>query len=422
MPKKAIALSMIAALSLWCPALAQDLVSSQALSELGFYKYWQAQLPLKDAETLEAVHLVGENIYGATNRGYLYAIHADIDVLRWGAQLGGSGTRIFPPTHVRSFWGKDLVLITTSDGIQWRDRADGELVQRLEIDFVPSAAAVSDGVRIYACGLDSMLRCYELVPTPTGISAVLKWRVRMGQPSVSTPSLWRGGLFFGSEDGKIRACDSYDKTRFWVFRSGASIHGGIHVDSTGVYFATMDSHLYKLDVNTGKALWRYRTPGSMSAAPVLVGDILFQEVQGQGIYALNADTGALNWHDLAAGSFITASKQRVFFTVPGQGIAAADSRTGEIAERVLAPDAELVARNSVSSAMYLANRSGRVLCAQDQSVPYLRFEKIEAHFVEQSKGQAAAPAMDSHGTDRSRPALIDLLRSKDDASAPSNED
>ncbi len=422
MTKKAIALSMITALSSWCPALAQDLISSQSLSELGFYKYWQAKLPLQEAETLEALHLVGENIYGATNRGYLYALHADIGILRWGTQLGGGGTRIFPPTHVRSFWGKDLVLITTSDGIQWRDRADGGLVARLEIDFVPSSAAVSDGVRVYACGLDSMLYCFELVPTSTGISTVLKWRIRMGLPSVSTPTLWGGGLFFGSGDGKIRACHSHDKTRFWVFQSNAPIHGGIQVDSTGVYFSAMDSHVYKLDVNTGKGLWRYRAPGSMRSEPVLIGDILFQEVRSQGIYALNTDTGVLNWHDAAAESFIAASHQRVFFTQSGQHIAAADSQTGEIVERVLASDVELVARNAASSAMYLASRSGRVLCAQDESVPYLRFEKIEAHFMDQSKDQAAAAASDSQGTDPPRPALIDLLRSKDDANAPSDED
>lgn len=422
MTKKAIALSMIAALSSWCPVLGQDLISGQSLSDLGFYKYWQAQLPLEAAESLEALHLVGENIYGATTQGYLYALHTDIGVLRWGAQLGGAGTRVFPPTHVRSFWGKDLVLITTSDGIQWRDRADGGLVSRLEIDFVPSSAAVSDGLRVYACGLNSMLYCFELVPTPTGISTVLKWRVRMGRPSVSAPTLWSGGLFFGSGDGKIRACDSHEKTRFWVFQSGAPIADGLHVDSTGVYFAAMDTHVYKLDVSTGRGLWRFRTPGSMRSKPVLVGDILFQEVQSQGIYALNADTGALNWHDPAAGSFIAASNRRVFFTQSGQDIAAADSRTGEIVERVFAPDAELVARNSASSAMYLASRSGRVLCAQDQSVPYLRFEKIEAHFLDQSKGQAAEAASDLQGTDRSRPALIDLLRSKDDANAPTDED
>lgn len=422
MTKKAIALSMITALSSWCPALAQDLISGQSLSELGFYKYWQAKLPLLEGETLEALHLVGENIYGVTNRGYLYALHADVGVLRWGAQLGGAGTRVFPPTHVRSFRGKDLVLITTSDRIHWRDRADGGLVARLEIDFVPCSAAVSDGVRVYVCGLDSMLHCFELVATPAGISTVLRWRIKMGQPSVSTPTLWSGGLFFGSGDGKIRACDSHDKTRFWVFQSGAPIHGGIRVDSTGVYFAAKDSHVYKLDVNNGKGVWRFRTPGSMRSEPVLVGDLLFQEVQGQGIYALNADTGALNWHDPTAGSFIAASNQRVLFTQPGQEIAVADSRTGEIVARVFAPDAELVARNSASSAMYLASRSGRVLCAQDQSVPYLRFEKIEAHFLEQSKGQAATAALDSEGTDRPRPALIDLLRSKDDANAPSDED
>ncbi len=403
------------------PAVCQDLIHSAELAQVEQYKFWQAQLPLLDDDTVSRVYLVDENIYAVTARANLYAVHADVGTIRWAVNLGGPGNRVFQPTHVRSFWGRDLTLVSTSATIKWLDRATGEQVASLDLDFIPTTSALSDGVRTYACGLDSMLHCIELVPSGGGVAAIEKWRIRTQGITVSSPVLWGGGLFFASQDAKIRACDSYDKTRFWVFQGTAPIAADIYVDSTGVYFGSDDHNLYKLDVNTGRGLWRFRTPGVILSQPVLIGEMLYQQVEEHGIYAVHTDTGAQVWHAPDATEFISASDDQVYTLSRNGEIIGANQLTGRVQSRMDAGNVALVARNTASAAMYLANRDGWMMCAQHKSIPYLRFEDVQARQANRGRVVAQTTTSAEEAVAEQGPRLIDLLRSKSDAMPVSNQ-
>ena len=422
MSKPTIALYLCLIIFSPAAAAAQDLVAGTELSRLEYYKYWQAQLPLQPGEEILQMYLVEESLYGITDRANLYALHADIGTLRWSTNFGGPGTRLFKPSHVRSFWGRDITLVATSGGVYWIERSSGERVFESKGDFIPSAPAVSDGVRFYVGGLDSMLYCIELAPTATGVAAIQKWRIRMKALSSTSPVLWGGGLFFASHDGSIRACDSHDKTRFWAFRSAAPIRAGIHVDSTGVYWGSTDHHVYRLDVNTGRASWRFRTSGAIHDQPILIGDSLYQVVRNAGVYAINTDTGAQLWHSPTAEAFISASATRAYLLSTTGDILAVDGETGDTDDRIAAGRVDLVATNPASSAMYLAGRDGTVLCAQDKRVPYLRFEEVQARHKGLAPTTTPSDTTTQDANQPDRPALIDLLRSKSDATASGNED
>ena len=400
----------------------QDLVPSSELSRIEYYKYWQAHLPLRPDEEILQTHLVEESLYAITSQANLYALHADIGTLRWSTNLGGPGTHVFKPTHVRSFWGRDLTLVATSGGVYWIERSSGERVFQINGDFIPSTPAVSDGVRLYVGGLDAMLHCIELAPEADGVAAIRKWRIRMKALSSTSPVLWGGGLFFASHDGRIRACDSYDKTRFWVFRSATPIRADMYVDSTGVYWGSTDHHVYKLDVNTGRPSWRFRTSGVIHRQPVLIGDSLYQVVEKAGAYAIGTETGEQLWHTPTAKAFISASDEGVYLLSSSGDILAIDRETGRIDGRIHAGRVDLVASNAASSAMYLLGRNGTVLCAQDMRVPYLRFEEVQARHEGHAASRTLPTSTPQDSNPSDRPALIDLLRSKSDATASGNED
>ncbi len=403
------------------PVVGQDLIRSAELAQVEHYKFWQVHLPLLDDDIVSRVYLVGENIYAVTARSNLYAVHADVGTIRWATNLGGPGNRVFQPTHVRSFWGRDLTLVSTSETIKWLDRATGQRVASLDLDFIPSTSALSDGVRTYVCGLDSMLHCIELVPSGEGVAAIEKWRIRTQEITTSSPVLWGGGLFFASQDAKIRACDSYDKSRFWVFKGSAPITADIYVDSTGVYFGSGDHNLYQLDVNTGRGLWRFRTPGMIRSQPVLIGETLYQQVAEKGVYAVHTDTGKQIWHAPDASEFISASDDQIYVLSRSGEIVGLAQSTGTVQSEMDAGTVELVARNTASAAMYLGSCDGRLMCAQHKSVPYLRFEDVQARQAAQGRVAAQTDTPAEENVAGQSPRLIDLLRSKSDATPVSNE-
>ncbi len=128
----------------------QELIPSDRLAHLDHYKYWQLQLPLQQGETVRRVFLVGEHVYAVTDRATLFAVHADVGTLRWSAQIPGSWTRVFRPTHTRSFWGKDITLVSAADRLLWLDRRSGETISILSPAPVPRLPP-----SVTVCGLTS---------------------------------------------------------------------------------------------------------------------------------------------------------------------------------------------------------------------------------------------------------------------------
>lgn len=415
MPKHTKVLCLLHSVLWVSPLWGQDLVANSELNSLDYYKFWQAQLPLRAGERVIELHRVDENLYAITDQAVLYAVHADVGTIRWSTRLGGPGNRVFRPSHVRSFWGKDLAVVTASDRIQWIDRSDGAFVANLSFDFVPSTPAVSDGVRVYVAGLDFLLHCFQIVPEGKGVGIIERWQVRTEGLTVSSPVLWGGGLFFASQDGRVRAGDARDKSRLWVFNAGSPIAADIHADSTGVYFGAEDRCVYKLNVETGQGVWRFRTPGIINAAPVLIGDLLLQRAEGHGIYAIDVDKGEQVWHAPTAREFISASGDSVNLLTHNRDIIVVNSKSVDIEAQVFAGEVELVAGNVGSAAMYLGNSRGAILCAQPRSVPYLRFEQLQAV----TEPGPSAPSQKAESREESSssatPSLTDLLRSKSEA-------
>ncbi len=367
----------------------QDLVSAGALNELGYYKYWQNQIPLEDGDTIKILNRVDGTLYAVSDRGAVYAVQADTGLPLWSYRAAQPGDWVFLPSHTRSFYGRDLTLITTSRVLEWRDRFTGELVARIEPGFVPSERAVSDGVRVFAPGLDARMHCLEFTLVNDEVRAYGKWQTITGEVSLTSPVLWSGGLFFASKDGKVRACVADNKQRLWVFRTLAPVVGDMHVDSTGVYFGSIDRMVYKLDVESGRGIARFRTPGYITSAPSVVGETVFQIVDNHGLYALDSASLEQRWHIQEASGLIAVSDTQTLLMGDGE-ILAVESAGGTTRQRIPALDVEIIVPNIVSSAMFLASRDGRILCAQEQHVPFLRFEQLTAAY---SAGTTAAAAV-----------------------------
>ncbi len=105
---------------------------------------------------------------------------------------------------------------------------------------------------------------------------------------------------------------------------------------------------------------------------------------------------------------------------PGE-IAGADQLTGRVQSRMDAGTVELVARNTASAAMYLGSRNGRLMCAQHKSIPYLRFEDVQARQADHGRLAAQTSTSAEENVAKQGPRLIDLLRSKSDAMPVSND-
>jgi outer membrane protein assembly factor BamB len=87
----------------------------------------------------------------------------------------------------------------------------------------------------------------------------------------------------------------------WKFHTGSRIESGPAVRDDSVYIPSCDGTLYKINLQTGEAVWRFRTTPdrptetAIYSAPLLLQDtVCFTAGEGQ-IYAVDLAGGELTW-------------------------------------------------------------------------------------------------------------------------------
>jgi outer membrane protein assembly factor BamB len=81
----------------------------------------------------------------------------------------------------------------------------------------------------------------------------------------------------------------------WSFKTDGPIASSPAVFNGTVYIGSNDTHLYALDQQTGKEKWKYKTRGPVSSSPALDGGLVYFGSFDGRFYALDATTGTLKW-------------------------------------------------------------------------------------------------------------------------------
>ena len=147
-------------ITLICPAAlaAEDYISSAALYQVGLVKSWQLRVPLEADQTVADMFRVDDQLYLATNDGYVFAVDAETGALRWLRRVTSEGYRVWRPCH-----SGDRVIFTTPTTVLQLDRRSGEGIDKLRVRFPCGTAPISDGPRFFVGGLDRRFYAFEVV-------------------------------------------------------------------------------------------------------------------------------------------------------------------------------------------------------------------------------------------------------------------
>ncbi|NOX55445.1 MAG: PQQ-binding-like beta-propeller repeat protein [Planctomycetes bacterium] len=138
-------------------------------------------------------------------------------------------------------------------------------------------------------------------------------------PTVPTAA---GGLvFFGGEDGRVRALDAATGQLRWQFATFSPIKMPPTIWDGRAFFGSGDGYVYCLEAATGRLLWRFRAApvdrlipvyGSLSSTwPVNTGVLIDDgtayfaagiiDSDGTSVYAIDARTGQIKWQNHSSG-------------------------------------------------------------------------------------------------------------------------
>src|SRR5882724_8585802 len=103
-----------------------SLLDANQVREAGLTQFWQAQLPISSGEEIRDGYLVDEALYVTTTRGRIYALKADVGLLRWGNTVTEPAFTIYAPSHIATRNGDGGVIVPTSTDVYVFDRFSGE--------------------------------------------------------------------------------------------------------------------------------------------------------------------------------------------------------------------------------------------------------------------------------------------------------
>ncbi|MBU0717238.1 MAG: PQQ-binding-like beta-propeller repeat protein [Planctomycetes bacterium] len=395
------------------------LIDLAAIGEVGLTQYWEAHIPLADGSTVARAYLVDDALYVVSTSGTVFALTAEMGLIRWAANLADRDSRIYQPAHVQTGDAAEVLVIPLPGELLILDRFSGEGVARIPVEFAVGSAVVGYGQALFMGGLDA--RFYSIAWSDRGGGQFLKrWEVRTGGPVTATPVLYGDGkLVFASQNGTVYSCSAGDKALNWTYRTGGVILGDLVVDDTGVYVAGLDRSLHKVDLESGELLWRVRTPAPLAEGPALTSHTVYQHCRGQGVLAIDAYTGAEKWRvrdgcqfvaHIAGKAAVRTEDNHLLLVEQSSGKPVRTFELGASATVVTAPQAE---------ALYILGAGGHVLCIRPADVPHLQPRQITAARAGLRRPPVEADAevdevVRGAGGDESDQQLGDPLRSRRD--------
>jgi len=348
-----------------------DFLAPEPLHAAGLTKYWQLRLPLDRGQEVCDAYVVDDQIYLATQDGYVYAVDAPTGVLRWVRPVLRSTHRLRRPCHA-----DDRTIIVTPVDVQIYARRTGDPIERWELRFPCSGAAITDGRRLYVGGLDSRLHVFDL---ETG---QILWRVLVDGPIPALPVLVGDFLVIPSESVSVYACHRVTKAFGWQVNTTGFNAADLVADDNGVYIASQDQSLYLVNPEFGQIKWRVRCSSPLREPPFVTPTLAFQYSPADGIVAIETGAGLeigsapVRWR-LAEGRHVLATHDNtVFVLTRGGDLLAVNVIDGVVRQAVPSNGLLLALPVRGHPTVLLAAADGRVFCARPLGVPPLRAEDI----------------------------------------------
>lgn len=131
--------------------------------------------------------------------------------------------------------------------------------------------------------------------TGASVTPLVRWRVTVGSPMDSSPSIGSDGtIYFGTNVGILYAVNSKGVI-VWTYKAGGAILSTPALSAKDmIFFGSWDKHIYALRASTGVLIWKYKVKDVVSSSPVIDDSNTIYLGAGSSVYAL-LDTGILRY-------------------------------------------------------------------------------------------------------------------------------
>ena len=330
------------------------LVRPQLLSAGGLRIVWQSKLPIKANESLERLTILGDRIYALSDLSYMVSLDrsngriifsrpvTEPDFAMLG--LGRYEDRLF------SVIGGKIVELDSESGMALESK-------RMRLGIICPLARNS--TYFYVGCSDRRLH------TLRAEDKVQIFKAAAENESMIT-SIYADDSFvvFGTDSGVCISITPDRPKRLWQFDAADGIVGPIVRSGEGLFFASRDTNVYRIDTVTGRLVWRYQTEAILDSSPRVTGDTVYQMIRGKGLVALAAQDGRVLWQ-LQDGVEMLAQRRAKSYVITKNGeMVVMDNDSGRRRYSINFAPVSQYAANVADSKIYVGDEKGNIMCIE----------------------------------------------------------
>lgn len=155
----------------------------------------------------------------------------------------------------------------------------------------------------------SLSACATVNPAQTQLAerglplrvAWMKSLVQQGREDIwrpmqyAAPTVDKGTVFLGDNDGRVMAFDATDGALLWEFKTFGGVESAPWVNENVVIAGDGDGYVYCLDRRTGFVKWTYRVQGQVMGRVISDGKLVFVRTNHERLYAVTLADGKWKW-------------------------------------------------------------------------------------------------------------------------------
>ncbi|MFH0817734.1 MAG: PQQ-binding-like beta-propeller repeat protein, partial [Candidatus Micrarchaeota archaeon] len=182
---------------------------------------------------------------------------------------------------------KTLFFATGTGALVALNKTSGRIEWQTQVGPSMFTSPVYSAGRVYTAAYDGTVSCIDAK------TRIAVWTYKAGGSIWgSTPRLYGGILFVGSENGKLYAINASNGKLIWEATTGGPIRSTPLAYVGNVYVGSGDSKFYAFDIEAGKKIWEFKVDGAIwtSSPTGYLNTVYVGSVDGN-LYAVSADKG-----------------------------------------------------------------------------------------------------------------------------------
>ena len=262
----------------------QFIIGPTRLDALKLRSRWQTSVPLPAGVSLKRVFVPsGDSVFVQDSGNGITRLKADSGNRIWRDVIGAPKDTILGVERGESR-GTDVALVTTDVDVVTLECANGIRIGTQHLTRYPSTGSVRVGSNLIYGTRVGQVAWQQFVVGHAWKSNALGGSIK------SQPILTPAGVAAGSTDGIVALLDPSTTSSLWRFKAGGAVDGSLATDGMRVFFTARDSYVYAIDINRGRAAWKFRCDGALGSDAACLGDTVYVHESG-GLLALAADGG-----------------------------------------------------------------------------------------------------------------------------------